>query len=240
MAGIFISYRQADTKAWAIGLRDDLAKVFGEDQVFLDKDALGPGNWKDQLERALKQCSVVLVVIGRQWLTITDEQNRPRITLPDDVHRQEIALALSHEGVTVIPVLVDDVSMPKADQLPEDIRGLRTQQVYKIGDTKARRHADLEVLVKGIVAVSGLVVQAPIGEVDRQGIAGDQPPWRKLDHAAVGIAFLLTVGYQMLEYGRSGAFSVSESAVVLIVCYGLTLGSKRLWRVIRTGRRRVA
>ena len=240
MAGIFISYRQADTKAWAIGLRDDLVTVFGEGQVFLDKDALEPGNWRDQLERALKQCSVVLVVIGRQWLTIADEQQRPRISLPDDMHRQEIALALSHEGVTVIPVLVDDVAMPKADQLPEDILGLRKQQVYKIGDTKARRKADLEVLVKGIVAVSGLVVHTSVSEADRQVLARDQPSWRMLDHAAVGIAFLLTVGYEMLEYGRSGTFSVSESAVVLIVSYGLTLGIKRLWRVIRTGRRRVA
>jgi len=240
MAGIFISYRQADTKAWAIGLRDDLAKVFGEGQVFLDKDALGPGNWQDQLERALKQCSVVLVVIGRQWMAIVDEQNRPRITLPDDVHRQEIALALSHEGVTVIPVLVDEVSMPKADQLPEDIRGLRKQQVYKIGDTKARRHADMEVLVKGIVAVSGLVVHAPVGEADRQASAGGQPSWRTLDHAAVGIAFLLTVGYEMLEYGRSGEFSVSETTVLLIVFYGLAIGCKRLWRSIKNGRRRIA
>ena len=232
MAGIFISYRQTDAKAWAIGLRDDLAKVFGDDQVFLDKDALGPGNWRDQLERALKECSVVLVVIGREWLTIVDEQQRPRITLQDDVHRQEIALALRHEGVTVIPVLVDESTMPKADQLPEDIRGLRKQQAYKIGDTKARRHADLEVLVKGIVAVSGLVVHALVGEADRQASAGDQSSWRKLDHPAVGIAFLLTVGYEMLEYGRSGAFSVSESAVLLIVFYGLTIGCKRLWRFI--------
>lgn len=239
MARIFVSYRQADSKAWAIGLRDDLAKVFGEEQVFLDKDELGPGNWRDQLEHALKQCSVVLVVIGRQWLTIADEQQRPRISLPDDMHRQEIALALSHEGVTVIPVLVDESIMPKADQLPEDIRGLRKQQAYKIGDTKARRHADLEVLVKGIAAVSGLVVHTPIGGADQQVSPGGQPSWGKLDHVTVGIAFLLTVGYQMLEYGRSGAFSVSESAVLLIVFYGLTLGSKRLWRVIRTGRRRV-
>lgn len=56
-----MSYRQADSKAWAIGLRDDLAEAFGDDQVFLDKDALGPGNWRDQLQRALERCSVVLV-----------------------------------------------------------------------------------------------------------------------------------------------------------------------------------
>lgn len=233
MAGIFISYRQADSKPWAIGLRDDLAKVFGDDQVFLDKDALGPGNWHDQLQRALERCSVVLVVIGKQWLTITNEHNRPRIQLPDDVHRQEIALALRHNGVTVIPILVDDATMPKTEQLPEDIRGLTNQQAYKIGDTKARRKADLEVLVQGIVAVGGLIAREPIGDEKQNQPPEDQLPWYKLDYTAVGIVFVLTVAYEMTEYGRGEQFSGSESSVLLVVLYGLVVGSKWLWRVIR-------
>lgn len=233
MTRIFISYRQADAKAWAIGLRDDLAKSFGEDQVFLDKDALGPGNWREQLQRALKQCSVVLVVIGRQWLTITDEQQRSRIGLPDDVHRQEIALALSHPGVTVIPVLVDEATMPKADQLPKDIRGLANQQAYKIGDTKARRQADLAVLAKGIEAVGGLVAREPIGGAEQHQPPDGQPSWYKLDHTSIGVAFLLTVGCEMAEYDRSGQFSPGESSVLLMVFYGLTVGGKWLWRFIR-------
>lgn len=234
MAGIFISYRQADAKAWAIGLRDDLAKAFGDDHVFLDKDALGPGNWRDQLQRALERCSVVLVVIGKQWFTIADEQQLPRISLPDDVHRQEIALALSHKGLTVIPVLVDDASMPKTEQLPEDIRGLANQQAFKIGDTKARRKADLEVLVKGIVVVGGLAVQEPIGNEKPNQPPEDQLPWYKLDYTAVGLAFVLTVAYEMMEYSRSGLFSVQESCVLLVVLYGLVVGGKWLWRFIRT------
>lgn len=234
MGGIFISYRQADAKAWAIGLRDDLAKAFGDDQVFLDKDALGPGNWRDQLQRALKQCSIVLVVIGRQWLTIADEQQQPRISLPDDVHRQEIALALNHKGVTVIPILVDDATMPKTEQLPADIRRVTEQQAYKIGDTKSRRKADLEVLVKGIVAVGGLAVQEPIGNEKPNQPPEDQPPWYKLDYMAVGLAFVLTVAYEITEYGRGEQFSASESAVLLVVLYGLVVGGKWLWRFIRT------
>jgi TIR domain len=154
--GIFISYRQADAKAWAISLRDDLAKVFGEDQVFLDKDKLHAGNWRVQINRALDRCAVALVVIGPRWLSIVDELNRPRISLPDDVHHQEVALVLSRSKVTVIPVLVDDAAMPQAKQLPQDLQLLCDQQAYKIGDTQARRKADLEVLVENILAVGGL------------------------------------------------------------------------------------
>ena len=228
MAGIFISYRQADAKAWAINLRDDLAKAFGDEQVFLDKDALGPGNWREQLQRALAQCTVVLVVIGKQWLTIADEQQRPRLSLPDDVHRQEIALALGHKGVTVIPVLVDEAAMPNAQQLPEDIRGLTDQQAYKVGDTKARRKADLEVLVKGIEAVGGFTARPDVQEGESpHGL----PPWYKLDYSAAGIAFALTVALAMIEYS-SDRFTENEIPVLLVISYGLALGGKRLWRLI--------
>lgn len=236
MAGIFISYWQADAKAWAIGLRDDLAKSFGDDQVFLDKDALGPGNWRDQLQCALNQCSVVLVLIGRQWLTITDEQQRPRITLPDDVHRQEIAIALSHQGVTVIPVLVDDAAMPKAEQLPDDIRRLTDQQAYKIGDTKARRKADLEVLVKAIEAAGGPIPKPEISEAESDK---GQSPWYKLDYSAVGLAFVFTVIMAMIAYGSDG-FTQNEIPVLLVISYFVVLGGKRLWRLVGKRRRRVA
>ena len=43
MNGIFISYRQDDAKAWALLLRDELARTFGAEHVFLDKDALRAG-----------------------------------------------------------------------------------------------------------------------------------------------------------------------------------------------------
>jgi hypothetical protein len=88
MAGIFISYRQADAKAWAISLRHDLAEVFGDDQVFLDKDTLHAGNWREQIQRALDRCKVVLVVIGPRWLTIADEQSWPRNQLAGNVHHK--------------------------------------------------------------------------------------------------------------------------------------------------------
>lgn len=235
MAGIFISYRQADAKAWAIGLRDDLAKAFGDDQVFLDKDTLGPGNWRDQLQRALNQCSVVLVVIGKQWLMIADEQSRPRISLPDDVHRQEIALALGQQGLTIIPVLVDDAAMPQAEQLSEDIRGLTNQQAYKIGDTKARRKADLEVLIKSIEVVSGLTAKSDVLEA----VSGKrQSPWYKPDYDAVGIAFVLTVSLAIIEYS-SGGFTENEIPVLFVISYGVALGGKRLWRLINNRGRRV-
>jgi hypothetical protein len=169
MASIFISYRQADAKAWAITLGDELARAFGEHCIFLDKDALHAGNWREQIRRELKRCKVMVVVIGPRWLTIADEKNRPCIQLGNDVHRQEIALALSRSRVTVIPVLVDEASMPRPDQLPSDLRRLTDQQARRIGDTRARRMADFALLIKDIEFVGGL---RPVAQSSKQNAAG--------------------------------------------------------------------
>ena len=82
MAGVFISYRQADSKAWAAFLRDELIDVFDPEQIFLDHDTLRAGSWRDQIGTAVAQCNVTLVVIGPQWLTATDEHSRRRLDNP--------------------------------------------------------------------------------------------------------------------------------------------------------------
>src|SRR5262249_50440497 len=200
MGGIFVSYRQADAKAWAISLRDDLAEVFGADQVFLDKDTLHAGNWRDQIHAALERCKVVLIVIGPRWLSIADDQNHPRIHLADDVHHQEVALALSRSDVTVIPVLVDEASMPHPNQMPEDLRKLCDQQARKIGDTQSRRKADLDVLIKDIEAV-GRIQSRPRSEVQIHSAPTTwRSSWFNLDWATLSIALVLTLCAAMYFY----------------------------------------
>lgn len=227
MAGIFISYRQDDTEAWAILLYESLAKVFGEKQVFLDKDTLQAGNWRDQINQALDRCAVALIVIGPRWLTIVDGQNQPRITLPDDVHHQEVALALSRPGVTVIPVLVDEAPMPRPDQLPTDLHRLCDQQAYKIGDTQARRKADMEVLIQNIQTVGGLKSRAETTNTSQV----ESSTWLKLDITVISIAAVLTICAAMLAYLSNTPFVNGEPVVLLLVFYGLAVGVRRLWRM---------
>ena len=47
----------------------------------------------------LDGCDVVLVLIGRLWLTAADESGRPRLQAQSDVHRLAIAEALRQEFV---------------------------------------------------------------------------------------------------------------------------------------------
>ena len=225
MAGIFVSYRQADAKAWAISLRDDLAEVFGADQVFLDKDTLHAGNWRDQIRTALDRCKVVLIVIGPRWLSIADDQDRPRIHLTDDVHHQEIALALSRPNVIVIPVLVDEALMPRPEHLPEDLRKLCNQQARKMGDTQGRRTADLDVLIKDIEAVAGIQSRRP---VDHQHHSASSA-WFKFDKATLVIALAMTLCSAMYAYLSNMPLASEETFFLLILFYALVPGVKWLW-----------
>ena len=239
MTGIFISYRQADAKAWAISLRDDLARVFGEDRVFLDKDTLTAGNWREQIQRALQRCKVVLVVIGPRWLTIADEQNRPRIQLPDDVHRQEIALALSRSDLNVIPVLVDEAPMPHADQLPADLRKLADQQARKIGDTLARRKADLAVLINDIQSVAGLQPRTEsLGQEPGLQTAPTRVGWLRLQVPTLGLAFLLTVVAAIVAYLENARLGVPELLFLLLVFYAVAVAGRWAWGRLKTRRAR--
>jgi hypothetical protein len=232
MAGIFVSYRQADAKAWAISLRDDLAAAFGADQVFLDKDTLHAGNWRKQIQDALDRCKVVLVVIGPRWLTIADEQNRPRISLAEDVHHQEIALALSQSDLTVIPVLVDEAPMPRAEQLPPDLQKLCEQQACKIGDTQARRKADLEVLIKDIESVTGIQPRArpDTQEQPKPPPTPERTAWLKLDMTTLGSAFALTLFAGMYAYLSNLPLGFDELFFLLLASCALVLGVRWLRR----------
>lgn len=234
MAAIFISYRQADANPWAISLRDDLAEVFGEDQVFLDKDTLHAGNWREQIHLALERCKVVLVVIGPQWLTVTDEQNRPRLQLADDVHRQEVTLALSRSELTVIPVLVDDAPMPRAEQLPPDLNKLCDKQARKIGDTRARRKADLNVLVNDISLVGGIAPRPRADPQDRPTLQhAAQASRLRLDMTTPGIAFVLTVVAAIYEYSKNMPLGVADLSFLFMALSAAVLVARGLWVRIR-------
>jgi len=76
-AQIFISYRREET-AYHVGwLFDRLADRFGKNQVFKDVNSIEPGDdFVEVITTAARSCVVMLVLIGRQWVTITDQDGR--------------------------------------------------------------------------------------------------------------------------------------------------------------------
>jgi hypothetical protein len=126
MPPIFLSYRREDTEGEAGGLSDLLVNHYGRDAVFLDVEAIQPGeDLRLAIEKAVGSCGVPLAIIGKNWIGLRDQSGDRRLDHPDDFVRLEIGAALKREmRVPVVPVLVHGTRMPQANQLPEDLKGL--------------------------------------------------------------------------------------------------------------------
>jgi hypothetical protein len=129
---IFISYRRDDAAGEAGRLCDHLTRRFGSHAVFMDIDTIMPGtDFVVELDRALKSTAVVIVVIGRKWLTVTNPDGSRRIDESTDFVRREIETAFQR-GTRVIPLLVQGAAMPSVADLPAALAPLATRQASAI------------------------------------------------------------------------------------------------------------
>lgn len=145
MGGIFISYRRQDSSGHAGRLRDHLRACFG-DLVFQDVDSIPDGEiFETVLDKALNACDVALVVIGREWLSSTDAHGRRRLDDPQDWVRIETRLLLTR-SIRVIPILVGGATMPRVEELPEDLQTLAKRQARELRDTAW--DADIKTLIQ--------------------------------------------------------------------------------------------
>ena len=153
-AGIFISYRRDDTRQAAGRLADDLSDQLGAERIFRDIEKIELGvDFEQALNQALENCEIMLVLIGRQWLTVADAQGQRRLDHPNDWIRIEIVTALKR-GVRVVPVLIDGAPLPSEADLPEDLRPLVRRQALAVED--ARWKSDVARLAESLARVGGL------------------------------------------------------------------------------------
>jgi TIR domain len=147
-AKVFISYRRADSAGYAGRVMDRLDRELGRDLVFMDVDAIPLGtNFSKVLHEEVAKCSVLLAVIGPNWLDVRDEHGNRRLDDPNDFVRIEIAAALQR-NIPVIPILLDGARIPKADELPEDLKELSLRNGMEIHH--ASFQDDMTRLVRGL------------------------------------------------------------------------------------------
>lgn len=121
---IFISYRRSDSQDIAARIADRLNDAPGVREVFIDVDGIEPGeNFAARIAQALERSDVCLILIGSDWIGFDAAGGPARIFDPDDFVRREVVASLA-SGNKVIPILLNDASMPPADALPEDIKAL--------------------------------------------------------------------------------------------------------------------
>jgi hypothetical protein len=196
---IFINYRKDDSSWNALALYNELQKYFTKDQIFKDFNTILPGDdFVVSIDNALRKCDVLIVVIGKSWLDMKDVTGRRRLDDPDDFVRLEVATALSR-NIQVIPVLFDDVPMPRSEQLPQNMSLLYRRQFVEI-DSK-RFEDDVRKLAEAIKKVlpDGIIRVPPdpnyAGNMGNQRVGGSSsalPPRSKPDNNLVW-AILSTV-----------------------------------------------
>ena len=141
-SGIFVSYRRQDSAGHAGRLFDRLVEHFGRDRIFMDIDTIEPGeDFVTVIENAVSSCDVLIAVIGRSWLS---PNGSGRLDRPTDFVRLEIATALRRD-IRVIPVLVQRASLPKPQELPEDLVNLTRRNAVELTDL--RWQTDVEQLI---------------------------------------------------------------------------------------------
>ena len=161
---IFISYRREDSSGHVLALLPSLRSHFGADRIFKDTDNIPPGaDFLKFIKNELETCSVLLAIIGREWLTIQDPRlKRRRLDNPEDFLRVEVATALKNERIRVIPILIERAPMPAAQDLPSDLSDLAFRNAVELSD--GRWESDVRLLIEAIehaVAESVTKPQAP-------------------------------------------------------------------------------
>jgi hypothetical protein len=150
---IAISYRREDSMAIAGRLYDRLEAKFGKQNVFMDFDSIRPGfDFRTQIKDTIDRSKVVVAVIGPQWFGEAQDKSR-RIDDPADFVRLEVAHALER-GIPVIPVLINNTSMPKPENLPPDLAELSFRHAVPLDSgLDFRQHADR--LIASVEAIVG-------------------------------------------------------------------------------------
>ncbi len=132
MAKIFISYRHEDSAYISHWLYIALANEFGKENVFHDSSSIPAGaKFNAWIEGETSSCIVLLAVMGKRWLTSEDEHANRRIYHPNDWVVKEIKKALDRD-VPVIPVLLEDIRVPRVDDLPPTLADLPSCQAIRL------------------------------------------------------------------------------------------------------------
>ena len=172
MRGIFISYRREDAEGQAGRLFDDLTAHFGRDAVFMDVAGIKKGlDFRRIIDEHVTSCGVLLVIIGKRWLSVTDGKGKRRLDDANDFVRLETAAALSRD-IPVVPVLVQDAVMPTEQDLPDVLKNLAFRNGTEL--THARWDSDVKLLIEDLRPY--LETPAPAARAPQPATIRPMPP----------------------------------------------------------------
>gem|GEM_PF-4913751 len=145
---VFISYRRSDSAPYARSIHKYLCDHFQKENIFMDIDSIEPGvKFGLEIEKALDKVDAVIALIGKEWMSMMDENGNPRINDPEDMVQFEIATALKL-GKRVFPILVEGAEMPVEKDLPITIKELAQINAIELSDH--RWDYDIDLLMNAL------------------------------------------------------------------------------------------
>jgi formylglycine-generating enzyme required for sulfatase activity len=214
---VFMSYRRdEDSKSYIVGnIHERLSAALGLQNVFRDTNNISGGEeWRSVLERALNECTVMLVIIGPDWTTLSLPSGQKRLFDPGDITRWEVETGLKRnkeKKATVIPVLVMDAKIPTTSELPESLHELLNRNVVRLRNYPDFNH-DFDILVRDIRQSPGFASSAiPIEYYEPETIHVFEGPFWMGSEAREGIPHYETpLHHVSLPAFRLGKYPVTN------------------------------
>jgi hypothetical protein len=168
MRKIFISYRRDDSGPIAGVIYNWLGQRLHQDYIFFDLHQIHAGkDFRQVIQESLRETGVILVLIGPQWLTLTDSSGQRRLDQPEDWVRLEVEQALLHHQsdqncCNIIPLLIDNTRMPTASSLPPSIAEMAPLNALPVRSGRDFQR-DMERVLKEIMPYISTVESATFG-----------------------------------------------------------------------------
>ena len=130
-------------------------------------------DFRKAIEESVAKCGVLLVIMGPGWVTAKNEAGVRRLDDPADFVRAEVASALGRD-IPVIPVLVHGAVMPRAEDLPDDLKDLAYRNCVEL--THVRWKSDVQLLIEPLRRLIASSAQLHSGPPQVESKAVQQTP----------------------------------------------------------------
>lgn len=145
---LFISYRRQDAAGFVATFFQALSSKLGKHNVIFDRVSIPIGvDFRDYLSRRIRDCDIVIMVIGPTWKDAQKGGQR-RLDQNDDPVLAELEVAIQ-SNKHVMPVLIHAAEMPVEADLPLSLKTLAYKNAFRFG-SDASFGADLKKFLEAI------------------------------------------------------------------------------------------
>lgn len=234
MKRVYIAYYPEDSADFVEQLTGRLSEVYGRANIVRSDEAESRQSmyYRLNLNQAVRDCNRVLVVIGRNWTTMTDDYGRWVLQDEDDPVRLALEAAFD-DRMDVVIVRLDGADLPDADMLPQTLKPLlnctqidartdaanaaytvveQVMQRRTIGAARQARNWQRRIFSKPMLFIVIVLAVFVVSFMGYYGIIGGN--WRNV-YQSDGRYYLEEGDYEaaLVEYNRAIGFAPDDATL---------------------------